>query len=336
MFASFPNFAILGFTCGTCDAKLREDLHKPCCIGCQRLYLNKEPEKKKKRGNKNANSGHDHATAASQNSVVTTTPAAPNKANTELFNRYKAAKESHDRLMKTYPSVEEMPEAALAEYNLAVRVMKETDQSTNITNNEVASKPKTVTAAADKRGSKRRTIEVSTQPVARPSASAEEDRAIRQKRGNRSTKKLGSDEWYQYTLVDKKTFSKEQVYVCSICGHDRTYWLRELEPYCSVQEFTFLLRSRITSAEEAKRELKIGHHFDAPELLHPDRMNKINKLLTSVGVKPVNPKALTSTNPTSRTNFSVKIPTVGKAKANLSQTIRDNNAKFRNSMPKKS
>jgi hypothetical protein len=321
-------FSSSGFTCGTCDAKLREDLQKPCCIGCQRLYLNKDPDKKKKRG-KASTPGPE--TPAAQSAVAT----APNRSSAELYNRYKAAKDMHDKLLETYPNPEEMPEPALSQYDLAVKIMRDADQASAVSEATAQAAVKTVTAAADKRGSKRRKMEVAVQPVARASASAEEDRAVRQKRNNRSLKKLGSDDWYTYTIVDKNTFSKDQVYVCSICGHDRA-WLRELEPYCTVQEFTFLLRSRITTSDEAKRILNIGHYFNSPVMLHPDQINKVNKLIGSVGVAPINPRV---TAPGTIPDRPAAIPTPKfaskTAKGKLSDAIKKNAAKFRESMPKK-
>lgn len=115
----------------------------------------------------------------------------------------------------------------------------------------------------------------------RPSSSAEEDRAIRQKRSSR-TLKMAVDEWYSYSMVDKDTYERRQVHVCGMCNFERT-WLRELEELCTVQEFIFLLRKRIETLEDAKRLLSLGHHTRA-----------------EVNTIPITPLPSSSTNVTSR------------------------------------
>lgn len=112
---------------------------------------------------------------------------------------------------------------------------------------------------------------------------------------------------YCYTLTDKDLFEVNQVYVCGFCNYERT-WLRNIEEYCTVQEFIFLLRKRIETEEEAKRLLAIGHYSSNPVQRSADQQAYLNKVLA--------PKK------TPETSNQKKV-------SKITQSMREQNRKFR-------
>jgi hypothetical protein len=314
----------VGFTCGVCDAVLREDIHRPCCLGCNRLYPSKDAERKKKRGTKSGKQ-RQQKQQQQQNPDLDPSLLEP-KAYAELMDK---AKEARDWMQSVPADQTQEMESQLEDARKLIAKAELVAQSrAELLKNQEALNSRNVTAAADKRGSKRRKNQTPEQHqhhqqqsqaqmahVGKASSSAQEDRILYQNRTNRSARSLAVEEWYSYMLLDKNLYERTLVHVCGVCNFDRaSWWLRTLEPYCTVQEFLYLLRRRVASIEEAVRLLNLGSHASAPIERTPEQEAYLNEMLALPKVpEPVAPKAV----------------------SRLGQKIRDQNRKVREAMPKK-
>ena len=240
-----------GFTCGVCDHRLREDLLRPSCIGCHRLYLTLEGEKKVKKP-KGANAATASASAAvSQGTQTQASASSVMQSQMMIVSKgvmsapplpgTGAQKSSH-----SFGRGASAAAAAVAASAGSIQVSAPTGRKAGI--------------AGGKRSKKRKQSDESKAFITRPSMSAAEDAVLRERRKKKGPNALGkvsSEEWYGYNLYDCVLGEMKISYVCGACALDR-HWIRALEHTLSVQDVIRLIKCGITKKEDAARFCNIG------------------------------------------------------------------------------
>lgn len=204
-----------GFTCAECDSRLREDLLRPCCVACQRVYLTLDRERKIKKPKGAVNPNGDNASAPATAPLI----------------------------MVVNKGVAHLPTSA----NTAAASGKGRPAQNSGANR--------ASVAGGKKAKNRKSDEKHRAIIVKPSCTIEEDMAMRSRRtfkGPNVLEKLASDEWYSYNLYDEEIAERRTVYVCGACNYQRNF-LRGLERMLTVGDFVKIISMGITNSQEAQR-----------------------------------------------------------------------------------
>lgn len=229
-----------GFTCGECDARLREDLLRPCCIGCQRMYLTLDRERKIKKPKGAANAQGENATASATAPLVmvvsnglASLPPTPGTASVaSAKNPGRGPKAQASQVVPASVSSQAQPTGG----------------------------GKRTGVAGGKKAKKRKKSEKHRAIIVKPATTLEEDFAVRARRSGKGPNvmsKLGSDEWFSYNLYDEDIAERRTVYVCGECNYERNF-LRSLERMLTVSDFVRIISSGITNFQEAQRLCEVS------------------------------------------------------------------------------